>query len=691
MEGRARREMRKQASRQIPSKQPTEAASANRFEAESAISKGSKHVSDEKFDDHGTSLIRFDDQRSWKRVENVIAAKAPTPLLYHGNSDPFSSLSLKITPLIAELINFEHEHLHPCVYSNKYASNRGYGRSYFADIHGPETSLAAVYGYLSRAAYVLGQASTNPQYDQLAMVLKGKSSASLRAQLASGEIVDKDDVMRKILALMISEVFSHNYNAGLIHSKVLITMLEQQSMTEELDMRFSFSVIYSEIQRACMSLTRPCFDVGPDGWVAKAFDTAGKEAFDAFVATLGLQTMPPDASVLGLDLAALFDEVRNVRVISQSYSTSLLYGNPTPLALYLPARVVLCLGKLVSYYLDHRQIHGQDSSPRILIHRTAVLTALYWVRKAGNIDSIKVSSSSTIYSAGPLYLGIIRELLSRFNIIASTTEMQLYQELRFWTLYIGALDEQGRGDGGGSKDAWFTKQLVKAAADCDVYTWQQARLILEKFPYTDVLEPHGSTWFPSIFAGPSPGGTWVTGTFGRHFEKRSSEEADYFAHITDQTLSALSKDRLPHAPVAFESRLPTSNLRHHDPITTPSSSVYSHTGKGQRVPSVTPTPPPVTFTYRSWARSWDMLPESHLYPLHNKTRPDPVFLEVGGSLARKQTDTVSTAKSEAPADIVPPSGFFTCNSWDNITEHHAGTRCQQRHRAEQGVYIELDA
>lgn len=449
-------------------------------------------------------------------VDEGTISRTPSPLFYQGNSDPFSALSFKITPLIAELIKFEHAHLHPCIYSTKNTPSRAYGTSYLADMHGPAANQAAVYGYLSRAAIVLSSASPDPRFAQAALVLKGKSSALLRAQLASGDAANQGDLSRKILALMIAELFAHNYDAALIHSKILMGLLKQLSETEEFDMRFFFSVVYSEIQRSCMSLTRPCFNVSPNGWVARMFESVGGNAFRALSSTLNIDETPLEPSVLGIELAEIFGEVRRVRLVSQEYSNSPVYGTPTPLALYLPARVVLCLGKLVRFYVDHCQ--GRlvpNMLPRDLIHRAAVLGALYWVRKAGHIDSIKVSSTSTIYSAGPMILARLREALTRFDEIASPEENLLYKDLRFWVLYIGAQQEQGKARLHEIVETWFTARLAKASADINVYTWQQARPILERYPHPDAAEPHGSTWFSSIFSDISTSSTCLGGVFAR--------------------------------------------------------------------------------------------------------------------------------------------------------------------------------
>jgi hypothetical protein len=442
-------------------------------------------------------------QSSSSEEDDIDSLPTPHPFLHQGNSDPFSALSLKITPLIAELIKFEHAHLHPCIYSTKNTPSRAYGTSYLADMHGPTESQAAIYGYLSRAATVLSTVSTNPQFKTAALVLKGRSSALLRAQLATGK--SNPDILRKILALMIAELFAHEYEAALVHSRILFKLLKERSESvdpeDEFDMRFFFSVVYSEVQRSCMSLTKPCFDTSASGWVARLFESVGGDAFRSLVKALNIDDKPLQPSVLGLELSEIFGEVRTVRIVSQEYSNSPVYGTPTPLALYLPARVVLCLGRMVRFFMDHcagRNI--LDLLPRELIHRAAVLGALYWVRKAGHIDSIRVSSTSTIYTAGPMILAKLRESVERFDGIASDAERELYGDLRFWVLYIGAQEEQGRVQKGEIVLKWFTTRLVESSRDIGVYTWQQARPILERYPHPDAAEPHGSTWFSGIFA-----------------------------------------------------------------------------------------------------------------------------------------------------------------------------------------------
>jgi hypothetical protein len=447
---------------------------------------------------------------------STLTLSNPSPFLHYGNSDPFASLALPITPLIAELIKFEHAHLHPCIYSTKNASSRAYGTSYLADMHGPPSTQAAVYGYLSRAAFVLSSASGDPKFKTAALVLKGRSTALLREELGrEGE--SGPGVLRKILALMIAELFAHEYAAAGVHSRVLIGLLEERARTAagpdgaEFDMRFFFSVVYSEVQRSCMSLTRPCFDVSPTGWVARMFESVGGAAFRRLLASMDIEEAPLEPAVLGIELAGIFGEVRTVRRVSEEYSNSPVYGTPTPLALYLPARVVLCLGRMVRFYMDHCAGRGVwDLLPRELIHRAAVLGALYWVRKAGHIDSIRVSSTSTIYSAGPMILGKLRESLDRFDKMASPGEGELYAGLRFWVLYIGSQEEQGRKrKGEGEVEMWFTTRLVEAARRVGVYTWQQAQPILERYPHPDAAEPHGSTWFSGIFAAWNNGGKGI--------------------------------------------------------------------------------------------------------------------------------------------------------------------------------------
>ena len=107
----------------------------------------------------------------------------------------------------------------------------------------------------------------------------------------------------------------------------------------------------------------------------------------------------------------------------------------------------------------------------------------------------------------------LRESLGRFDGIASPREGELYAGLRFWVLYIGAQEEQGRARKGEVVEKWFTVRLVEASTRIGVYTWQQARPILERYPHPDAAEPHGSTWFSGIFSDTSIRKTGLGGVF----------------------------------------------------------------------------------------------------------------------------------------------------------------------------------
>ena len=613
------------------------------------------------------SLVQFYDQDERSELDEDFRyrTRMPSPRLYHGNSDPFSSLSLEITPLVAELIKFEHAHLHPCVYSTKNAPNQTYGNSYSADMHGPAANQAAVYGYLSRAAIVLASASPDPRFTEAALVLKGKSSVLLRAQLADGDITDKRDISRKVLALMIAELFAHNYDAAVVHSKVLIGLLKLSSRKKEFDIRFFFSAVYSEIQRSCMSLTRPCFDVGPHGWVARTFDTVGNDAFHAFASSLDIQEVPSESAVLGRELAAIFSEIRSVRIISQVYSTSVLYGTPTPLALYLPSRVVLCLGKLVSYYIDHCEDHVknnlQNSSPRVFMKRAAALAALYWVRKASRIDSVKVSSTSTIYSAGPMILARLRESVSQFDALAIPADEYLYKDLRFWTLFIGALDEQGQADRSVSEHRWFTGQFAKAAADIRVYTWPQARSILELFPYSDSVWPHGSNWFSSIFSDASTGSTCLGGRFARDgtnlaSRKNLGTEPEYADLIADH-LPTFSRGAKNYTPaVLFESKLPSCNLRHDNALTDTSCGVCYKTAEQHSI--------------TDQQTSYNSAEINRRAGLFESNLPARSFIDKLTE-SNQQQELIADLGSTVHYNALVPSRSFARQAWDMVPESSA--------------------
>ena len=71
---------------------------------------------------------------------------------------------------------------------------------------------------------------------------------------------------------------------------------------------------------------------------------------------------------------------------------------------------------------------------------------------------------------------------------------------RLWALYVGAYLEQAEvaRTGDSADKEWFNVRLVSYARAMGLLTWEPLRERLLHFLHTDVLQPHGSIWFPRI-------------------------------------------------------------------------------------------------------------------------------------------------------------------------------------------------
>lgn len=443
--------------------------------------------------------------------ENEEHAFTPVHLLRHGNSDPFCSFPIHLDPLVNELIRFEETWLRPAMSGAQIERLAGRRIAYWDDAKTPAANQIAIYAYLSRAAALVSTATPDPRYARMSLVYKGKSLRLLQDQIASTTVQNMGDIAENVMALQKAELFAHNAAGTFQHTKFLAALLQQQRLRSGLDTHLFFSAVYTDLQSSAMSLTRPHFDISPNSWVTEELRNLG-----------GKRGMPSelddddlDASIAHGPLRCIFAEIRSLAAASQALTA---HPPPGPALQVATTSMLLCTGRLVTFYLAH---YTEAGAPKPTVRRDehaqvcACLAALHWTRAAAKIDSMPVGASR-FYAAGPLILSRLREALALAPTLSANGDDEEEEEdvsgsrLRFWVLSVGAFAEQTgfarSGAGVKGQVDWFTAELAKQAARMGIFSWQQAREILSGFLYTDVLTPHGSTWFSKIFDRPFESG-----------------------------------------------------------------------------------------------------------------------------------------------------------------------------------------
>lgn len=431
-------------------------------------------------------------------------AITPLQILQNGQSDPFCSFPLHLDSFVNELINFENTYLRPAISSARIERLSGRQIAHWDDAKSPAENQTSIYAYLSRAAALLSTATAHPKYARMSLVYKGRSLRLLQDQIASAMVTKVDDIAENVMALQKAEMFSHNPAGTLLHTKFLAAFLQQQRKSSGVDATLFLSAVHTDLQSSAMSLTRPFFDIGPDGWVTEEWRKLGGPTMSATFSKLGLVDYELDQSIDRAELEDIFVEVRELNAASLTLASSTEPELRTYLTFQLPVGVLICTARFVNFYLDHCDDSGQlkqSLSHQDYAQVSACLAGLHWTRTAAKFDSMPVGSS-TFYAAGPLILSRLREALTLGDGLESHNG-EAESRLRFWILFVGAFSEQARTERARRESAeergWFTTEFAKQAFTMRIFSWQQAREILSGFLYTDALKPHGSTWFWKIF------------------------------------------------------------------------------------------------------------------------------------------------------------------------------------------------
>jgi hypothetical protein len=335
---------------------------------------------------------------------------------------------------------------------------------------------------------------------------KVKSFKLLRQRLAAS--VNDPTTHHAMVCLMSGAVYSHDFTTAKSHAVMLAQVLRTTSAPT--DTVLIFEALWNDNQRAVMTLTRPCFDT--DGWIANIFDPLYKSLLDSLPNTVGLQ-----ASAMGLD--SCWDNfISRDAIIDTRHTAALLHlclldhrHATLHVFEYLRYKACVCVNRILNGYVDSLRSFGtgffqgwhenDDDCVRLSarVQAYASLASIVWVRCVARIDDKYVCGGFSLWKANNTLIARTRAIITETEEMFSETAQNKYARIKLWTLYIGAYVEQEQASKAGQQDKasiqWFNDRLAKQAKAMRLVTWDAVRDVLLGFLYTDVLQPHGSTWF----------------------------------------------------------------------------------------------------------------------------------------------------------------------------------------------------
>ncbi|OCT51571.1 hypothetical protein CLCR_08407 [Cladophialophora carrionii] len=427
----------------------------------------------------------------------------PPPVVLAGNSDPFASTTIAVTPLVNHLLIFTRDFILPANHGNESALYGGkiHMHRYWRDnVRGLDDGRADGYAYLARSAAILAKIKPENETVLLALHYIGKATSKLRESMLKRE--DSQAHMWEVYALLAAEVAAHNFKAAAVHGRMLARLLQPEGRTLKAEPRLLMGALFQDMTRACLWLTRPSFDL--DRWDAEhlpehIIDEIAPEARDSPSALPFYEDLAPS---LPRSFAALVIGVREwhhalgMGMLNKSLATLKVFTNAA-------MKIMLLSGHFLTQYLDRVELWTLLPSPELLVDACLALAAAYWVRRAVHD---RMDAGSKLEEAGSWAFDMSLVVAWRLRELDLKVEEQGQglvklgseaAEDRLWWLFVGTMAERNvrlMPDCGDYKD-YHGERFVRLAREMGLTEWADLEHVLRMYLFVEPMGRKTKKWF----------------------------------------------------------------------------------------------------------------------------------------------------------------------------------------------------
>lgn len=430
-------------------------------------------------------------------LEVVSAQVSPLTMLRRGNSDPFQAFAIPIDALVTHAMSYTKDLYFPGVFKDannpqvRNATDRDYAEV-VSFLHDESTA----YAHLARIAAAMPKSESNTSVVSQSLVFRTKGIAALRRRLLNKDNVQDQRTYDSILLLLAAENYDENFEAALFHAGMIAHLLKTSKVA--VSEWFVFKVVYNDVQRSCLSLSRTVFD--HEVWVPQRFEPLYQRATKPMPDNVMFEACEKeiDDSIVDPVMREMMTHLHHLNsVFRLSYQNQDFANRQT--ILYMRCRVVVVLGRLVNHYLDSVSVmeNGDWRRPDLVraarVEAYTSLSQIFLLRCKGKLDTFHIGDKVAIFSANPRILRRVQELLEQDEW---NTEQQ-YARMKLSALFAGAWAEQAKAatTDKTADSGWFNVRLAAQAARMGLQSWREVRDALLGFSYSDFLEPNGARWF----------------------------------------------------------------------------------------------------------------------------------------------------------------------------------------------------
>ena len=423
---------------------------------------------------------------------------SPQINLLKGNTDPFATTQVVIDPVVNQLLTFYREHQIPLQHWRKADPSRGssYANRFLQHIVNALQDGCTGYAYLSGYATIIANMTQDTAMATTALDFRSRAYAKLHERLANGWIDAPTSLSWTLYSFFASAVGCNDLAAAAVHGNALQGILQPgaAAVPARHDDRLLNALLWQDMQRAAMTLTRPIFDLE---WMTLHL-IAG--SFFKFVWQNMAQVSSLQHTVstsIDESIIRIFRETSYLLRLTDSHTA----GNvklAKPVIHKISARSLVLEGQLLNLYVDRTEEHPSDTESKPSTYREVCLTlaGLYWLRRAGHHEGYREKYLTSkprrsIYETGPK----IRRRIKHAMFDAGAKEMSTDPTLLLWILYVGSIIEQDQGLKSDIESNWFNRQFVAQAERMGLWHWGAVEAALAEVLYRPEISPYARRSF----------------------------------------------------------------------------------------------------------------------------------------------------------------------------------------------------
>ncbi|KIW63056.1 hypothetical protein PV04_09934 [Phialophora macrospora] len=445
-------------------------------------------------------------------------------ILRDGNSDPFNTQGLPITPIINKLITFIRDAYLPGVYVTSYMKFRDsvpgaprlttigegfhvFGRRTVTKVWNSMKEELSEEGralsWCSSYLPVLAKFSapdTARELNVLAIKMRTKSMKILKGHIEKMSLDTPPDIslISQIVSLFRAACKEGDIAAAKIHAGIIQRLVDRVEVPDRHIQTLFMTCMNNDSELAIAQIRNTFFDY--ENWIQKQIHRFWAETMEKSVPAL-----PP--GYLALHKSITLSATRQAAIRLRQYlvyrstvvdlndpedlnRTDAIYTNFTTYSQYDS-------GVLINVYINliSGRVYKMEKSSR-LIEAALALTTLHVSRRGimeATVYGCDHRSSHHIILINHLE-GTMRQAMDT----AAADVLDRYREALLWVCFYGARFEwrvNQKIQGLTPPRIWFSKTFAQQAEILGLTEWPQAREILQQFVFYEFLEPYLPMWF----------------------------------------------------------------------------------------------------------------------------------------------------------------------------------------------------